>query len=61
MPDGDTFMLNNELMNNIKTVYTSSKHIAIDEMLRKFFGRFTFKHRMPSKPVKRNSIKTACN
>ena len=52
MLNNDTFALNTMIMSNIKTLYEPGKHLALDEMLRKFFGRFEFKHRIPSKPAK---------
>ena len=33
-------------------MYEPGKQLALDEMLRKCFGRFEFKHRIPSKPAK---------
>ncbi len=50
--NSNTFALNQMIMRNIKSIYKPGKHVALDEMLRKFFGRYEFKHRIPSKPAK---------
>ena len=49
----NTFSLNTMMLRNIKERYQPGLHLALDEMLRKFFGRYEFKHRLSSKPAKK--------
>ena len=52
LPDRDPMMLFRMIEQSSAKVCTPSNYISLDEMLRKFMGKFKFKHRITSKPAK---------
>ena len=52
MPNNDTMTLMKMIESSVSTTLKPSSSLWIDEMLRKYMGRFNFKHRIPNKPAK---------
>ena len=52
MPNNDAMYLMNLIRDQVQHTYNSFTHLCLDEMLRRFQGRFRFKHRIVSKPAR---------